>query len=45
MKMEKIEQKEKRNNEKNEIWNDKYPFEACAIERYPLRHVLLGVTF
>ena len=29
---------------KNKIWNDKYPFEACATGRYPLRHVLRGVT-
>ena len=28
----------------NKIWNDKYPFEACATGRYPLRHVLRGVT-
>jgi len=28
----------------NNIWNEKYSFEACATGRYPLRHVLLGVT-
>jgi len=28
----------------NNIWNDKYPFEACTTGRYTLRHVLLDVT-
>ena len=32
------------NKEGTKILNDKYPFEACATGRYPLRHVLLGVT-
>jgi len=39
-----IMNKEKKKKRWNEIWNDKYPFEACATERYPLRHVLLCVT-
>ena len=34
----------KEKKKKNKIWNDKYPFEACATGCYPLRHVLLGVT-
>ena len=33
------------NKERTKILNDKYPFEACATGRYPLRHVLLGVPF
>jgi len=36
--------KERKKKRWNKIWNDKYPFEACATGRYPLRHVLLGVT-
>ena len=34
----------KKKEMKNKVWNDNYPFEACATGHYPLRHVLLGVT-
>jgi len=39
-----MNKEEKKKKRWHKIWNDKYPFEACATGRYPLRHVLLGVT-
>jgi len=37
--------KRKKEKEKNKVWNDKYSFEACTTEHYPLRYVLLVLPF
>jgi len=37
--------KKKGEKEKRKIRNDKYPFEACATEHYPLRQYCYWVLF